>query len=75
MLADRFGWERVIAAQLEYSLLERTIESDMMPMARELGLGITPWSPLRGGLLSGKYRRCSFPSAIFKRRRYLEMPA
>ncbi|MDB6063493.1 MAG: Aldo/keto reductase [Verrucomicrobiaceae bacterium] len=57
LLADRHSWERVIAVQLEYSLLERTIESDMMPMARELGLGITPWSPLRGGLLSGKYRR------------------
>lgn len=50
-------WEPVIALQLEYSLLERTIEGEFFPLVREMGLGITPWSPLRMGLLSGKYRR------------------
>jgi aryl-alcohol dehydrogenase-like predicted oxidoreductase len=50
-----------IALQIEYSLVERSVEHELMPMARELGLGVTPWSPLRGGLLSGKYRRGQLP--------------
>lgn len=52
-------WTPLIALQLEYSLVERTIEGDLVPAARELGLGITPWSPLKGGLLSGKVTRAS----------------
>jgi len=51
------GWAPLIALQIEYSLLERTVEGELVPMARELGLGVTPWSPLRGGALSGKYTR------------------
>ena len=51
------GWAPLIALQIEYSLLERTVEGELVPMALELGLGITPWSPLKGGLLSGKYTR------------------
>jgi aryl-alcohol dehydrogenase-like predicted oxidoreductase len=51
------GWSPLIALQIEYSLLERTVEGELMPMAQELGLGVTPWSPLKGGLLSGKYTR------------------
>ena len=51
------GWAPLVALQIEYSLLERTVEGELMPMARELGLGVTPWSPLRGGALSGKYTR------------------
>lgn len=51
------GSSPLIALQIEYSLLERTIEGELVPMARELGLGITPWSPLKGGVLSGKYTR------------------
>lgn len=47
----------LIALQIEYSLIERTVEGELLPMARELGLGVTPWSPLRGGALSGKYTR------------------
>jgi aryl-alcohol dehydrogenase-like predicted oxidoreductase len=43
--------------QIEYSLLQRTVEAELVPMALELGLGITPWGPLRGGALSGKYKR------------------
>ncbi len=46
-----------MALQIEYSLLERTVEGELIPMARELGLGVTPWSPLKSGVLSGKYTR------------------
>jgi aryl-alcohol dehydrogenase-like predicted oxidoreductase len=53
------GWAPLIALQIEYSLLERTVEGDLMPMAQALGLGVTPWSPLRAGMLSGKYSRDS----------------
>ena len=48
-------WTPFIGLQIEYSLLARTIEDELVPMALELGLGITPWAPLKGGLLSGKY--------------------
>lgn len=48
-----------MALQIEYSLLERTVEGELVPMALELGLGITPWSPLKSGVLSGKYTRAS----------------
>jgi aryl-alcohol dehydrogenase-like predicted oxidoreductase len=51
------GWSPLVALQIEYSLLERTVEGELVPMARELGLGITPWSPLKSGVLSGKYSR------------------
>jgi aryl-alcohol dehydrogenase-like predicted oxidoreductase len=51
------GWSAFIGLQIEYSLLQRTVEQDLVPMARELGLGITPWSPLKSGALSGKYTR------------------
>jgi aryl-alcohol dehydrogenase-like predicted oxidoreductase len=56
-LARFRGWAPLVALQIEYSLLERTVEGDLVPMARELGLGITPWSPLKSGVLSGKYTR------------------
>ncbi len=51
------GWAPLIALQIEYSLLERTVEGELVPMALELGLGITPWSPLKQGILTGKYKR------------------
>ncbi len=51
------GWPAFIGLQIEYSLLERTVEQELVPMAREHGLGITPWSPLKSGALSGKYTR------------------
>jgi aryl-alcohol dehydrogenase-like predicted oxidoreductase len=51
------GWSAFIGLQIEYSLLQRTVEQELVPMARELGLGITPWSPLKSGVLSGKYTR------------------
>ncbi len=51
------GWSQFIGLQIEYSLLERTVEQELIPMALELGLGVTPWSPLKSGALSGKYTR------------------
>ena len=51
------GWSSFIGLQIEYSLLQRTVEQELVPMAGEFGLGITPWSPLGGGALSGKYIR------------------
>jgi aryl-alcohol dehydrogenase-like predicted oxidoreductase len=51
------GWAPLTALQLEYSLLERTAEGELLPMAEALGIGVLPWSPLRGGQLSGKYVR------------------
>jgi aryl-alcohol dehydrogenase-like predicted oxidoreductase len=59
MLAEFRGWSPLIALQLEYSLLERTIEGELVPLALEHGLGITPWSPLKSGVLSGKYTRAN----------------
>jgi len=56
-IASFRSWAPLVALQIEYSLLERTVEGDLVPMARELGLGITPWSPLKSGVLSGKYTR------------------
>src|SRR6266853_1199459 len=56
-LAEKEGKERLVALQLEYSLVERNIEREHIPAAQELGLGITPWSPLAGGFLTGKYQR------------------
>ncbi|WP_194837475.1 aldo/keto reductase [Nocardia sp. XZ_19_369] len=56
-IADLRGWSPLIALQIEYSLIERTVERDLIPMARELGLGVIPWSPLGSGVLTGKYTR------------------
>jgi aryl-alcohol dehydrogenase-like predicted oxidoreductase len=57
LLAQLRGWAPFIGLQIEYSLLERTVEGELIPMAQELGLGVTPWSPLKSGILSGKYTR------------------
>jgi aryl-alcohol dehydrogenase-like predicted oxidoreductase len=57
LLARFSGWTPLVALQIEYSLVERTVEGELIPMARELGLGVTPWGALRGGALSGKYTR------------------
>jgi len=58
-LAAWRGWTPLAAIQVEYSLLERTVEGELLPMARELGLGVTPWSPLKYGVLSGKFTRAN----------------
>lgn len=62
-LAELHGFERIIALQLEYSLIERAIEREHIPAALELGMGVCPWSPLASGFLSGKYRRGQESSA------------
>jgi aryl-alcohol dehydrogenase-like predicted oxidoreductase len=54
-LAELRGWTRFVGLQIEYSLLERTVERDLLPMARAMGIGVTAWSPLGGGFLTGKY--------------------
>ncbi len=56
-LAENHGWTKGIGLQYEYSLVERNIEREFVPAALEMGLGLTPWSPLASGLLSGKYKR------------------
>ncbi len=53
------GWNPLIALQIEYSLMERTVEGELIPMAEELGLGVLPWGPLKGGVLTGKYTRAN----------------
>lgn len=55
--ADLRGWSPLVALQIEYSLIERTGERDLIPMAREMGLGVMPYSPLGGGVVTGKYSR------------------
>jgi aryl-alcohol dehydrogenase-like predicted oxidoreductase len=62
-IADLRGWAPLIALQIEYSLIERTVERDLIPMARELGLGVTPWSPLGSGVLAGKYSKADLAGA------------
>lgn len=54
-LATLRGWETFIGLQIEYSLIQRTPERDLIPMAKHFGLAITPWSPLGAGMLTGKY--------------------
>ncbi|HVV24692.1 MAG TPA: aldo/keto reductase, partial [Pseudonocardiaceae bacterium] len=51
------GWTPLIALQVEYSLLARTVEGEIGPLAMDQGIALVPWSPLRNGFLSGKYRR------------------
>lgn len=51
------GWAPLVALQIEYSLVERTVEGELIPAAQHYGLGVTPWSPLKGGVLTGKYTR------------------
>jgi aryl-alcohol dehydrogenase-like predicted oxidoreductase len=56
-IAELRGWTRFCALQISYSLVERTVEREMIPMAREMGLGVSPWAPLGQGVLTGKYTR------------------
>lgn len=56
-IAELRGWSPLIALQIEYSLIERTVERELIPMANEMGLGVIPWSPLASGVLTGKYSR------------------
>jgi len=55
-LAELRGWSKFAGLQIEYSLLERTVERELIPMAHAFGLSLVAWSPLKGGVLSGKYQ-------------------
>jgi aryl-alcohol dehydrogenase-like predicted oxidoreductase len=54
-LAGLRGWSSFVGLQIEYSLIERTVERELIPMAKALNLGLTAWSPLARGVLTGKY--------------------
>lgn len=54
-MAELMGWSRFIGLQVEYSLLQRTPERELIPMANHYGMTVTPWAPLAGGALTGKY--------------------
>jgi len=56
-LAELMGWSQFIALQVEYSLIARTPERELIPMAKHFGMTVTPWAPLGGGVLTGKYLR------------------
>ena len=68
------GWAPVTSLQLEYSLLERTPEGELLPMAEDLGIGVLPWSPLRSGQLSGKYVRDNGTPSDSQRARLIDGP-
>jgi aryl-alcohol dehydrogenase-like predicted oxidoreductase len=56
-LAQAKGWERFVSLQAYYSLVGRDLEHELLPLCREEGVGVLPWSPLSGGFLTGKFRR------------------
>ena len=56
-LAELMGWSQFVALQVEYSLIARTPERELIPMAKHYGMTVTPWAPLGGGVLTGKYIR------------------
>lgn len=56
-ISQRMGWEAFSCLQPLYNLLDRSIEWELIPVCQNEGIGVIPWSPLRGGWLSGKYRR------------------
>lgn len=56
-MQDREGWSPFVSVQPQYSLVERTIEIDLLPFTRAAGLGALPWGPLGAGFLSGRHRR------------------
>jgi len=56
-VSERLGLNRFVCEQPPYNLLDRRIERELLPMARTYGMAVIPWSPLGGGLLTGKYRR------------------
>jgi aryl-alcohol dehydrogenase-like predicted oxidoreductase len=65
-LAELRGWEKIAAIQMEYNLTDRSIEFEYVPMVQELGIGINVWSPLAGGLLTGKHSKASLAEGRLK---------
>lgn len=66
-LAELRGWSSFVGLQVEYSLIERTVERDLLPMANHFGLSVTPWGAIGGGILTGKYTRGEAPEVDTKR--------
>ena len=60
-LQDREGWSPFVSLQPQYSLVERSIELELLPFCRAAGLGVIPWGPLGAGFLSGRYQRGERP--------------
>ena len=56
-IASQRGWTEFTGLQIEYSLIERTSERELLPMANALDIGVTAWSPLGNGILTGKYNK------------------
>jgi aryl-alcohol dehydrogenase-like predicted oxidoreductase len=56
-IAELRGWTQFVSLQIKYSLMERTIERELLPMARKLDLAVTPWAVIGGGILTGKYNK------------------
>jgi len=71
-LADLRGWSPFVALQIEYSLVQRTVERDLIPMALSFDLAVTPWAPLGGGVLTGKYSRKDLESLDEDQRKQAE---
>ena len=62
-LQDREGWSPFVSLQPQYSLVERSIEAEILPFCRAAGIGVLPWGPLGAGFLTGKYARSESPPA------------
>ncbi|HET8949986.1 MAG TPA: aldo/keto reductase [Solirubrobacteraceae bacterium] len=60
-LQDRHGWAPFVSLQTQYSLVERSIEVEILPFCRAAGIGVIPWGPLGAGFLTGKYSRDAEP--------------
>ena len=56
-IADLRGWSQFAALQIKYSLIDRTVERELLPMSRHLDMAVTPWAVIGGGILSGKYNK------------------
>ena len=56
-VSKEYGLNRFVCGQPPYNILDRRIDRELLPMAQTYGIGIIPWSPLAGGLLTGKYSR------------------
>jgi len=67
VMAELRGWSPIAAIQTEYSLLQRTPERDLLPMAAHFDLAVTAWAPLAGGVLTGKYTRGGDNDSLRKR--------
>ena len=62
-IADLRGWTPLVALQVPYSLAQRDVERDLLPMAKEMGIAASPWGPLQNGILAGKYSRDDLKTA------------